>query len=147
MANLKSVQGKIKESKEEKQETKKELEKIEQQLEEANNNLEKIKTDLDSTNRALDKAKDELAKAEEAMENQNMTLSERIRVMYKNGNIGYLEVLLEAESFSDFISRIEMIKTIMEYDYELLNTLEEKKREVEDKKLKLSLRFNLAISR
>ncbi|HHT51513.1 MAG TPA: peptidoglycan DD-metalloendopeptidase family protein [Eubacteriaceae bacterium] len=135
--NIKSVQGKIKESKEEKQETKKELEKIEQQLEEANNNLEKIKTDLDSTNRALDKAKDELAKAEEAMENQNMTLSERIRVMYKNGNIGYLEVLLEAESFSDFISRIEMIKTIMEYDYELLNTLEEKKREVEDKKLEI----------
>ena len=55
----------------------------------------------------------------------------------QNGNIGYLEVLLEAESFSDFISRIEMIKTIMEYDYELLNTLEEKKREVEDKKLEI----------
>lgn len=135
--NIKNVQERLKDSKGEKQETKSELEKLEQQLEDANNNLEKTKADLATTNRSLDKAKDELSNAEEAMKNQNITLNERIRVMYKNGNIGYLEVLLEAESFSDLISRIDMIRTIMEYDFELLNTLEEKKKEVEDKKLEI----------
>lgn len=132
--NIKNVQEKIKDSKEEKKEAKNELEELDKKLQEANRKLESTKAELSKTNQSLDKAKEELSEAEEEMEEQNITLNERIRVMYKNGNIGYLEVLLEANSFSDLITRFDMIKTIMEYDFELLNSLEEKRDEIEDKK-------------
>ena len=135
--NIKNVQEKIKDSKEEKKAVKSELEILDQQLQEANSKLESTKVELASTNQTLEKAKKELSQAEEAMEEQNISLNERIRVMYKNGNVGYLEVLLEANSFSDFISRMDMIKTIMDYDFELLNSLEEKKDEIENKKEKI----------
>ena len=131
---IKSAQEKIKESKEEQKSTKEELEELDKQLEEANSKLESTKAELAATNQSLDKAKEELSKAEEAMEEQNIALNERIRVMYKNGNIGYLEVLLESQSFSDLVSRLDVVRTIMEYDFELLNSLEEKKNEIESKK-------------
>jgi len=131
---IKNVQEKIKDSKEEKKEAKNELEELDKKLQEANSKLESTKAELNKTNQSLEKAKEELSEAEKAMEEQNVSLHERIRVMYKNGNIGYLEVLLEANSFSELITRFEMIKTIMEYDFELLNSLEEKRDEIEDKK-------------
>lgn len=131
---IKNVQEKIKDSKEEKKEAKNELEELDKKLQEANSKLESTKAELATTNQSLEKAKEELSEAEEAMEEQNVSLNERIRVMYKNGNIGYLEVLLEANSFSDLITRFDMIKTIMEYDFELLNSLEEKRDEIEGKK-------------
>lgn len=130
----KEVQNKLKEKQEEKKEVKNELATINNKLQDANSKLEKTQADLAVTNQSLEKTKKELSEAEEKLEEQNETLAERVRVMYKNGNIGYLEVLLDSKSFSDFFSRFDVIKTVMNYDYELLTSLETKRNEVETKK-------------
>ena len=132
--SIKSVQNKLKDKKEEQKEVKNELVTINNKLEDANSKLEKTKADLAVTNQSLEKTKKELSEAEEKLKEQNETLAERVRVMYKNGNIGYLEVLLDSKSFSDFFSRFDVIKTVMNYDYELLTSLETKRNEVETKK-------------
>ena len=40
--------------------------------------------------------------------------------MYENGSVGYLNVLLESDGFSDFLKRAEYVKKLMEYDNTLL---------------------------
>ncbi len=50
----------------------------------------------------LKKTTDELEEAEEKIEGKQDTFNSRLRVMYKNGNIGYLEVLLSSADISDF---------------------------------------------
>ena len=52
------------------------------------------------------KVQTELNEATERAKKQYETYKERIRVMYENGSESYLDVLLKAESFSDFFEQI-----------------------------------------
>jgi murein DD-endopeptidase MepM/ murein hydrolase activator NlpD len=66
--------------------------------------------------------------------------------MYINGPSGYLEVLLAAENFSDFISRTEMIKKIIDYDKSLLVEMKTKQMNIEQKQKALEGEQNKLIS-
>ena len=44
----------------------------------------------------------ELEEAEEKIVDKQDTFNSRLRVMYKNGNVGYLEVLLAAANIESF---------------------------------------------
>jgi Uncharacterized protein conserved in bacteria len=57
--------------------------------------------------------------------------------MYKNGNVGYLEVLLSSGDIKDFLSRQTMIESIAEQDKELIQYMKEQRDIVEQKKVEL----------
>lgn len=135
--DVKNVESKLGETKKEQKDIKSEIAQLDKQLAEANTKLNNTKAELEKTNRDLDEAKEELSKAEAEMKEQNEALEERMRVMYKNGNVAYIEVLLDSTSFSDFMSRMDVIKRIMDYDNELLADLKIKKEEIETKKEKI----------
>ncbi len=132
--DLKKIEKKLEQSKNQQKEAKNELVELDRQLQQANSQLDRAKSELATCNQKLERVKEELNKAEEELTEHNLTLEERIRVMYKNGAVGYLEVLLESKSFADFISRFDAIRTIVEYDLNLLTSLTEKKEEIETKK-------------
>ena len=58
----------------------------------------------------------ELGESEEKMNAQYELMRDRVRFMAEHGNISYLSILLSAESFSDFLTRYEVIKSIVEHD-------------------------------
>lgn len=64
-------------------------------------------------------------------------LDKRLVALYKAGDTKYLDVLLNSSSISDFISNYYMIKKIVDADSKLLDTVSNKKTEIEDKKLTL----------
>jgi len=76
----------------------------------------------------------ELDAAEAALQATNDLLDKRIRVMYKNGSIGYLEVLLESKNFEDLLVRVDMLQRIVQSDTDLIVQMEEDKKNVELKK-------------
>ena len=49
---------------------------------------------------------------------------DRLRNLYKNSTVSYLEVLFEATSYSDFIQRFDLIRTLLESDLELLEQIQ-----------------------
>ena len=62
----------------------------------------------------------------------------RVRETYEDGNTGYLELILGSESIVDFLSRLERINAIMEYDRDLMKGYESYMAELEDKKTELA---------
>lgn len=90
------------------------------EIEKAERNIEKVKNDIERTERELKEAEEKLMEKEEEF-------GARLRVMYKNGNVGYLEVLLSAENMQDFLSRKHMIQSIAEQDVELIEFMKEQK--------------------
>ena len=58
----------------------------------------------------------------------------RLRQIYKQGDVNILEVLFQATSLSDFLTRFEFLKRIAENDTELLSILEGEKAALENKK-------------
>ncbi len=47
----------------------------------------------------------------------------RIRAMEENGTISYYAILFEARDFSDMLSRMDVVESIMDYDKQLYNNL------------------------
>jgi murein DD-endopeptidase MepM/ murein hydrolase activator NlpD len=68
---------------------------------------------------------------------QNSDLMGRLRTMYSAGESSILEVLLNSENIIDFISNLDMIQKIHEYDVEVLEELNRKLELVESKKAEL----------
>jgi len=72
-------------------------------------------------------------------------LDTRVRALYMNGNDSYASVLLSSKGLSDFISKIELIKKIMEFDKKTVKDLKDKKNDSNSKKDILSSENSKAI--
>ena len=82
------------------------------------------KDDLDFLTARLNEAQAELDAATEKREAQFQLLGDRMKFLQQKGSSGYLEILLEAESFSDLFLRMQYVNDIMGYDKEILDELQ-----------------------
>lgn len=114
-----------------------ELEAIEKDLQETQNKLAAAEAQLKLTQQKLAITQQELKKAEEEVKKQEDDLKTRLRAMYKAGPVDYLEVMLESASFSEFLTRLDMVKRLLDYDKTLLMEFQAKKELVEKKKAEL----------
>lgn len=113
------------------------------ELTELNNGLQEISNELADTqdeiaakNVEIDAAESRIAELTTRSESQYEAMKKRVQYMYENGNQSYLELLLGANSFSDFLNRMEYAKSIYDYDRQELSdyqdTLAELKQQKED---------------
>ena len=82
------------------------------------------KADLDFLTARLDEAQAELDEATANREAQFALLGDRMKFLQQKGSTGYLEILLESESFSDLFLRMQYVNDIMGYDKEILDELQ-----------------------
>ena len=68
-----------------------------------------------------------IAQATENIANKGELLNSRLRVMYKNGKAGYLEVVLGAEDFRDLLTRIDMVQKVYMHDRNLIEYMKDQK--------------------
>lgn len=87
--------------------------------------LEKIAGQMEEKQAEIDRTKDELAGAKADEEEQYEAMKLRIRYMYENSPVSYLELLLSAESFAEVLNRAEYISQISEYDRKMLGVYED----------------------
>ena len=113
------------------------------ELTELNNGLQEISNELADTqdeiaakNVEIEAAESRIAELTTRSESQYEAMKKRVQYMYENGNQSYLERLLGASSFSDFLNRMEYAKSIYDYDRQELSdyqdTLAELKQQKED---------------
>ena len=93
---------------------------IQQELDVAEEEFEAINDQLENTEQHI-KSNIELSnRLTKKLEAQTKTLHRRIRDIYKNGQVNYLDVLLGAKDFSDFVGRMDILKKILAYDNALI---------------------------
>lgn len=99
--------------------------------------IEKIKSSAARKRSEIDKSqtmselmKDRIKQLTKQIETRDKILKKRIRSIYINGGtISYLDVLLGAESFGNFLDRLFALKLITEADNKILNAQEKDKKE------------------
>ncbi len=119
-----------------------ELERMDRALERAESELRFLQGQLEITKRRIAAVEAELAQAEAALQERLRLLNERVRFIYIHGVVGYLEVLLEAESFADFLSRFELIKRIIRQDVSLLREAQQQRELIRAKREQLEEQKN-----
>ncbi len=65
------------------------------------------------------------------LEKQSKLLSDRLVVIYEQGESSYLEVLLGATDIKDFLTRFDMLSTIVDQDKSLIASINKQKRELD----------------
>lgn len=79
----------------------------------------------------------DIAEHEKLIEASTEKIKERMRANHEEGNASYLSVLLGAEGVDDFLSRLEKVNTILEYDKKTLAEYRTEKADLEAKKAEL----------
>lgn len=78
-----------------------------------------------------------LLETERDYEKKRQRLERRIRDIYINGQISYIDVLFGAHDFGDFLTRMDLLKRVIYNDVELLNAVSQYKTEIESLGVKL----------
>ncbi|MGZ0087084.1 murein hydrolase activator EnvC family protein [Geobacillus sp. YF-1] len=144
------VQGKISESQKnieslqsQQKQVANDIAKLNVAIEETSGKIRNVSADIDQTERAITQLKQEIAEIQERIEKRNEILKERLRSLQESGGaISYLEVLLGAQSFSDFIDRMSAVTTIMEADQQIVREQEADKALKEKKETELTEKRN-----
>jgi len=117
----------------EKAEVTNELTEVTEKVEAAQAEVEEIQADIDTKETEIAAAANEIEELKIDMSDREEGLNDRLRAMYKNGSVGYLDVLLGSNSISEFLNNIEMIQRIFRNDQETLKVLEEQHDVLEEK--------------
>lgn len=75
--------------------------------------------------------------ANQSIETQMDTLKNRIRTIYMAGGASDLEIILGARDFSDFLDKLELVKTLSAYDQNLIGNIRTTLQSVSDDKKEL----------
>ncbi len=134
---IKTTQQKINQVSKEKKNVSKALVELDQRLEQAENELSSVESMLAQLENQIAVSTRELERASTETSSQKELLKKRVRVMYENGNVGYLSVILNSTSFWDFISRLDFLRKIIEFDMNLLSKLKSHRDSVADKRSQL----------
>lgn len=115
------TQKNLNETKEKKSGVLQEVEKLDRELSQVQEELEKLTNELETTKKNLNKSENDLEDAKVKKVNQYESLKKRMRVMYEDGSIGYLQIVLDSDGFTDFFKRLEYINRLIDYDQNVLN--------------------------
>jgi murein DD-endopeptidase MepM/ murein hydrolase activator NlpD len=99
------------------------LRQVENDLALANSRLALLTNDLVVARRNLEQVEEELSQAQGRYDASKFTLAMRIRAINEEGRVNYLGVLLGATTFSDFLSRFDMLKLIVQRDSKLFDQI------------------------
>ncbi len=97
-----------------------EVQRLDREREATEHRLARLGVELKRVRRAEEAAVVALARAESTLVRQQTVLGERVVDAYRLGRAGYLDVVLGATSFPEFIARARLVSTIIHRDTELV---------------------------
>ena len=104
-----------------------EVEKLDEKISTSEAELQKLNEQVETLKASMKQIEDELNEVTEKYEKQKKVFERRVVALYETGEIDYLDILLNSNSVSEFVSSYYVIAEITEADNELLNDIAEKK--------------------
>ena len=143
-SKLSDIQEKKQEAQEQKKEVQsnksaamKQVESISSSIMENEDKLEEIQDKLTDLNKEIKELEKQITEKEKEYAEKDKLVEERLIVQYKYGDTSYLDVILNSKNIIDFISNYHLVKEVLEYDKELLNSIEEQKNKIKADKEQL----------
>lgn len=117
----------------EKAATMEDLDALEAQIAALEAEIQKLNDDLVQAEADLKKQEEELKALEDKLAESQSSMQERVKSIYMNGDISYLEVIFNASTIDEFLSNFVFFEKIVEQDKSTIATIEENKRLAKEK--------------
>ena len=139
--NIKDAQNKANKLEQQQNKAKAEKNSLVVRVREISASMKKIEDNLDAKQAEIEATEQELiwAKVNQGIQYESMKL--RIRYMYENGKVDFLQLLMESDSITDFLSKTEYITKMSEYDREKLDEYVQTVNAVGEKELALEAEY------
>lgn len=99
------------------------IEKLDERIEVAEKEITLQEQLVQSLGEQIAAKQAELEQAEQERDEQYENMKSRVRFMVENGSLSYLNILLSADDFSDFLSRYEIVSQISTYEQKMFDEL------------------------
>ncbi len=116
----------------------KQIQKLDESILSTQNSLDELNSKITQKENEISKIEKKLEKITQKYNSQKELLDERLVAMYETENTNYLDVVLGSKSVSDFISSYYLISELTSYDMDLLELVEDQRKQIEEQNLKLS---------
>ena len=111
-----------------------EIKRIELEINDTNTKIAEKNQQIDEKNTEIEQLKTEIVEIQNRIEIRNELLKDRARAYQEGGGlVNYLDVLVGAQSFGDFIDRISAVATIVEADQIIIKEHNADKIKLEEK--------------
>ena len=108
-----------------------ELNQISRDIEEQEAAIETVKGSIEKKNNEIKKTKKSLRLMKKKIRERKDGLNDRLRTMYKNGVVGYLDIILNSNDVTELITNVDMVQRIYKADQDTLDTLVEERMQIE----------------
>ena len=105
------------------------------QMEPLQSTIDKNKTEIENINKITDNTKKDIAQCKNEINKLDLALGQRVKAMYTSGNLefNYLNFIIEAESTSELVSRVQAVSNIVGKDKDCIENIDKKKEELNSK--------------
>ena len=114
------------------------IEMLDSEIENIYLQIDKAKGDINDTEKKVEQTTKDIITADNNIHVEEILFNQRMRVMFMNGADSYLEILLSSDGVGDFLSRVENVKKVIEYDNKIIEELNAKKKNIENIKKSLN---------
>lgn len=115
----------------------KQLQEVDEQIAQSQEEIDTINSRVDELIQQIQQNEEKLEKTQKEFDNLQDVLNARLIALYKAPKLQNLQILLKSKNLSDFISNYYLLKKLIEYDTNLIETAKKQKEEIETTKLVL----------
>lgn len=120
--------------KKEKSDAMKQVEELDSQINSYESEISELNTKISDLENRIEEQEKSLQEEQARYDKEQELLDERLVTLYEAGETSYLDVLLSSESITDFISNYYLVSQLAEYDTDLLQKIDESKKQIENTK-------------
>lgn len=113
------------------------LKNLQRDMDSIENDLSKLEVRLNKTQENITALEENIAVKTDEVNERNSFLDGRLRQMYIEGDVSYLDVLFASTSLTDFLTRYDLMAKVVDNDMQLLADLKTQKAELEQQKADL----------
>ena len=131
-SNISEKQGDIKVNQTKQEQLLAQIQSLDAEIIQTDSEIDLVLGEIKQTTREIEKLNESIKVLEKKIADRDELIKERLRaVQASGGNVNYLDVILGASSFADFIDRFSAVNTLMEADRKILQEQADDKKELE----------------
>lgn len=143
---LNSAQGQLKATQNSILTTQSRIQQIDQQIAQDRSRVAAIDGKIQATQAQLTATQSQITSITKHLHYEASLLTAQVRLMEEHGTIGYLDVLLGAKSFSDFLSRLYMLSQVATMATNLVDQIKAQDQQLHQKQAQLVSQKNYLVS-
>lgn len=122
-----SIQSQIKSDKEKVEELNKnrevllsDMDALDKELDTVYGQINELNSQISQSNKKIEELETREVELQNALESDKEVMGKRYRALYKSNGVGYLELLIESDSFGDFLQRLDTVVVMANHNNDVI---------------------------